>query len=354
MADKLRIGIIGTGTMAQRHIKAYKANPNAQLWAICDANAARAEAVAKEAGVDNWYSDYRDLLANPEVDAVSIITPTFTHKAITIDALKAGKHVLCEKPPALNVAEVEECMQAAKESGKLLMYGFVQRFSQNIRFLKDYIATGAMGDIYAVDVARMQRCSMLAGWFLDKEKSGGGQLMDAAIHQIDSALYLMGFPAIKSVRGYAGYANPDLPGKIKGLGGGYRSADNVAVERTVESMASAYVTFENNAYLYVKASHIMHTVEEGSSLSICGTKAGARINKDGVKIVRVDNSGYFLESTPVLTEKRESFMDEIDHFVDCCVNGTECIASAESGLPVMQLISAIYESAQSGEEVRFS
>lgn len=353
MAEKLRIGIIGTGTMAQRHLKAYRANPNVKLVAICDMNPQRAEAVAKENGVDRWYSDYHQLLDNEEVDAVSIITPTFTHKEITINALKAGKHVLCEKPPALNVEEVEECVAVAKETGKLLMYGFVVRFSHNIQFLKDYIASGEMGEIYAVDVARVQRCCKLAGWFLDREKSGGGQLMDGAIHQIDAALYLMGFPAVKSVRGFTDYSNPDLPDRVKGLGGGYRSVDNVAFKRTTESMASAYVTFENNAYMYVKTSHIMHTLEEGNRIEIIGTKAGALISGGVLRLVKVDDAGYFVESTPVFTDKQENFMKEINHFVDCCVNGTPCICPAESGTGALQVISAIYKSAQTGKEVLF-
>ena len=226
MEKKLRIGIIGTGTMAQRHIGALRTDPRVDLCAVCDQNLERAQGVARQYGVPGCYGDYRELLKDESIDAVTVVTPTFTHKTIVLDALQAGKHVMCEKPPALTVQDTQACIDAARAAGKLLMYGFVYRFNQNIRFLKDYVDSGAMGDIYAVDVTRVQRCSQLGGWFVDKSRSGGGQLMDAAIHQVDAALYLMGRPAIKSVKGYATDVNSDLPEKAKGLGGTYASADH--------------------------------------------------------------------------------------------------------------------------------
>lgn len=357
MAEKLRVALIGTGSMAQRHVNAFKSNPLVDLVAVCDANLERAKNVAQSNGIGIYCSDYMELLKNEDIDAVSVVTPTFTHKQIVLDALNHGKHVLCEKPPALNEEQVRECEAAAAKAGKVLMYAFVMRFSQNINFLKDYIASGALGDIVSVDVQRLLRCSKLGGWFVDKEKSGGGQLMDAAIHQVDAALYLMGHPAIKTVRGFTSYANSDLPEKMKGLGGTWVSADNQTVKRTVESMASAYVTFENDCYMYVKASLILNTVEEGTFIDICGTKGGIRLtggSAGSIKLVKVDESGYFLESTPVLTAKVDAFSSEMNHFVDCCVKGVECISPAKDGAEVLKLITAIYQSAEKGEEIRFS
>ena len=214
--SKLRVAIIGAGSIAKRHINALQANPQAEIACICDRNEARVQVMAGEFGLANYCTDYMDILRDESVDAVSILTPTFTHKDIVLAALNHGKHVLCEKPPALNVQEVQECVDAAARSGKLLMYAFVRRFNKVVTFLKDYIATGAMGDIYYAEVARMERCNKLAGWFVNKDCAGGGKLMDACVHQIDTALYLMDFPKVKSVKGYTSYANSHLPGVMKG------------------------------------------------------------------------------------------------------------------------------------------
>ena len=182
--SKLRVAIIGAGSIAKRHINALQANPQAEIACICDRNEARVQVMAGEFGLANYCTDYMDILRDESVDAVSILTPTFTHKDIVLAALNHGKHVLCEKPPALNVQEVQECVDAAARSGKLLMYAFVRRFNKVVTFLKDYIATGAMGDIYYAEVARMERCNKLAGWFVNKDCAGGGKLMDACVHQI--------------------------------------------------------------------------------------------------------------------------------------------------------------------------
>ena len=349
----LRVAIIGAGSIAKRHIDAIKANPYAEVACICDMNEARVQAIAKEAGLTNYCTDYMDILNDETVDAVSILTPTFTHKTIVLEALNHGKHVLCEKPPALNVQEAQECADAAAKSGKLLMHAFVRRFNKFVVFLKDYIDSGAMGEIYYADVARMERCNKLAGWFVNKDRAGGGKLMDACIHQLDEALYLMGFPKVKSVKGYTTYVNAHLPGVMKGSKSYWVSADKGTYERTVESMACGQVQFENGACLNIKASDILNVIDEGSYVELCGTKAGAKDDTKELRMVTADASGYYMKSSPVLTADNNPFSDEVNHFVDCCVNGTECICKPEQAVEVMRIISALYESAETGKEVVF-
>ena len=349
----LRIAIIGAGSIAKRHIAAVQANPNAEIACICDMNEERVQAIAKEFGLTSYCTNYMDILNDESVDAVSILTPTFTHKSIVLEALNHGKHVLCEKPPALNVQEAQACADAAAKSGKLLMHAFVRRFNKMIVFLKEYIDSGAMGDIYYADVARMERCNKLAGWFVNKDRAGGGKLMDACIHQLDTALYLMNFPKVKSVKGYTTHVNAHLPGVMKGSKSAWVSADKGTYERTVESMASGLVTFENGACLNIKASDILNVVDEGSYVELCGTKAGFKENGKDLRMVTVDDSGYYMQSSPVLTADNNPFNDEINHFVDCCVNGTECICKPEHAVEVMRIISAIYESAETGKEITF-
>lgn len=351
---KLRVAIIGAGSIAKRHLKTFNANPNADVVCICDMNEDRVQAMAKEFNVPNYCTDYMDILKDETVEAVVIVTPTFTHAPIVLEALKHNKHVLCEKPPALNVQEAQACADAAAKSGKLLMHAFSLRFSGTSTFLKNYIDSGAMGDIYFAEASRMERCSKLGGWFVNKELSGGGKLIDACIHQLDLALYLMGHPKIKSVKGFTSHINAHLPGIMKGSKAIYSSADKNTYERSVESVASGMVTFENGACLMLKASDVLNIVDEGKGVELCGTKAGIKISGKGeLRMVTVDDSGYYLQSSPVLTESVDTFTQELNHFVDCCVKGTECICKPEQAVEVMRIITAIYESAESGKEILF-
>ena len=199
--NRLNVGIIGAGTISKSHLGSYVKNPNVSICSICDTNYDTAKMRAEAYGIPNYYTDYKEILNDKSIDAVSIVTPTFTHENIVIEALEAGKNVLCEKPPALNYEEALECEKAAKRTGKLLMYGFVLRFSNEVRFLKSYIDDGRMGDIYYADVSRLTRCYKIGGWFVDKEKAGGGPLIDSVVHDLDSALYLMGYPKAVSVKG---------------------------------------------------------------------------------------------------------------------------------------------------------
>ena len=146
--SKLRIGMIGAGAICKRHLNAYQKNAQAEVTVICDLNEALVKRRAEAFGIAKYCTDPMEVIQDPEIDAVNILTPTFTHKDLVIAALRNGKHVLCEKPPALNAAEAAEIEAEAKASGKLMQYGFVVRFSREAEFLKDYIASGAMGCIY--------------------------------------------------------------------------------------------------------------------------------------------------------------------------------------------------------------
>ena len=233
------------------------------------------------------------------------------------------------------------------------MYGFVLRFSKEIMYLKDAVDSGKMGDIYYAEASRLSRCNRIGGWFIRKERSGGGALIDGAIHEIDSALYLMGYPEVKSVRGYTTRINEDLPEKVKGLGEYWISSDKNKYERSVESFASGYVNFKNGACLYVKASWVLNTLREGKRVEIFGTKSGVELTGEGIRMVTVEDNGYFTEASPVLKDEVDIFAGEINHFVDCIKGNCEPICKPEQGTAIMKIITAIYESAEKGEEIVF-
>lgn len=348
----IKIGLIGAGTISKRHLSAYAKNPYAQVVAIADLNEALAKERAEEFGIEHYYIDYKKILDDPQIDAVSIVTPTFTHTNIAIEAMQAGKHVLCEKPPARTVAETERAVQVAKETGKLLMYAFVCRFMPPTTFLKDYIDAGNLGPIYHADILRVVRYSVLHGWFTDKEKSGGGILIDGAIHQIDQVMYLMGYPKVKEVLGFTTTVNNDLAGKIKGINATYVSSDVNRYERNIESLASGYVTLDNGAVITIKAGSICYSVTKGVSLELTGKDGGAKLEGNDLTLL-TNIQDHMAETKPVIGTEPVAFEEQINHFVDCCVNGTPCLCQGEQAIELMKIIEGIYRSAETGRSVRY-
>ena len=351
---KLNVGIIGAGSISKNHLTNYAQNPNVNLIAIADLNEELAKEKAETYGLRYYTADYKKLLSDSEIDAVSIVTPTCTHSQIVIDALRAGKHVLCEKPPALNAEEAARCAEVAKETGKLLMYGLVCRFGSETRYLKELADQGKLGQIRYAEASRVGRCSQLKGWFVDKSKAGG-QMLDATIHEVDSCLWLMGYPKPVYVLGYTNDVNKDLPQKVKGEINYYQSSDTNRYERTVESMATALVTFENGACLHIKSGAIINSVNTGAFIDIAAEKAGARFNRFGkeLKLVELTDENTFEESVPSFPDSKPAFQAEIDHFVDCCLNGTPCLVTPEEGVQLMRILDACYLSAETGKPVMF-
>lgn len=349
----LRIGIIGAGVISRSHLTAAKSVPDAEIVKICNRNLAQAKLRAEEFGVSDYCSDYQEILDDPTIDAVIVATPLVSHGYLVKEALEKGKHVLCEKPPTLTWQEAAENEALAKKMGKLLMYAFVVRFQAESKFLKAAVDANKLGNIYYAELSTLIRCCKIEGWFRDKEQAGGGALVDIAIHQLDLLLYLMGYPKVKSVRGFTTYVNNDLPDRIKGLKAGYQAANAQKLPRTVESFASGYITFEGGKHLFVKAAHIANTAGPGTTYELLGDKGGITKGKDGLRLVTIDETGYFLESKPVIDDDTYIFQLQLQHFTDACAGKVPCLCPAEHGTRIMRIINAIYESAETDKEILF-
>ena len=155
--QKVRIGVIGTGSISEMHLKSYKGNPHADLVAICDVNEERARQVADKYGATKVYTDYRQLVADAEIDAVSVCTWNNTHAPISIAALQAGKHVLVEKPLCHTMEEAYEVEKAVRESGKLLQVGYVRRFDPNVKMIREFVDQGEFGELYYAKASTLRR-----------------------------------------------------------------------------------------------------------------------------------------------------------------------------------------------------
>ena len=164
--EKLKIGVIGVGNIAECHIQAYKKNPHVELYAFCDINEERLKAKGEHHGVTRLYTDKDQMLAElPELDAVSVCTWNSAHAPCAIAALNAGKHVLVEKPMAANAEEARAMQEAAERGGKLLMVGFVRRYGNDAKILKDFIGNDFFGDMYYAKATYLRRNGNPGGWF---------------------------------------------------------------------------------------------------------------------------------------------------------------------------------------------
>lgn len=348
----IKIAVIGTGSISSFHLDSYTKNPNAVLYAVCDLNGERAKAAGGKYGAEKVYTDYRELLADPAIEAVSICTWNNTHAEISIAALEAGKHVLVEKPLCRTVEEALLVQEAALKSGKLLQVGFVRRYDTNAQLLRAMADRGNFGEIYFAKASTIRRLGNPGGWFSDIERSGGGPLIDIGVHVIDLCWYMMGRPKPVSVSANT-YRKLGNRSNVKHLSF-YQAADYDANKNTVEDMANALIRFENGASLLVDVSFTLHAKSDEAAVKLYGEKGGFEIDPETVIVTEQNDT--ILNVYPQTDNKgfdfAGAFQNEINHFIDCVSSGRQPISPVEDGVEMMKILVGIYESAANGAEVR--
>ena len=347
----IKVGVIGTGGISGVHLGGYSRNPNVEIYALCDINEKNLAKRAEEYKVSRTFTDYREMLALKELDAVSVCTWNSAHAECAIAALRAGKHVLCEKPMALNTAQAQEMEKAAKENDKLLMIGFVRRFGNDCAVLKDFIDNGSFGEIYYAKAQYLRRKGCPGGWFGDKSRSGGGPLIDLGVHVIDLCRYLMGGPQPVSVYGATFNKLGDRCHikDARGYSSTVVSKDDIF---DVEDMATALIRFDNGAVLSVEASFSLNIEKDVGNIELFGTKAGCKLDPE--LTIFTDMNDYLAnvklaQSTALSFDGL--FDNEINHFVECIETGKPCRNPAQDGVTLMKILDGIYESARTGHEV---
>lgn len=348
----LKVGVIGVGSISHHHIKSYLKNDKVELVALCDINEERLQEKGDTYGVTNLYTDYKELLKNKEIDAVSICTWNNSHAEISIAALEADKHVLVEKPLSMTVDEALAVEEAVKRTGKTFQVGFVRRHGDNAHILKQFIDQGDLGELYYSKASILRRLGNPGGWFSDISKSGGGPLIDLGVHVIDICWYMMGRPRPVSVSGNT-YSKLGNRSHIENLSF-YKAADYDPTLNDVEDLANALIRFENGASLYVDVSFTLQAKQEEVSVKLFGDKGGAEIEPELAIVTEKNNT--ILNIEPQIDtlgfDFVKSFSNEVNHFVDCCIEGKETIAPVADGVQVMKMLNAVYESAQTGKEVQ--
>lgn len=346
---KVRIGVVGVGGISACHISAYQKNPDVELVAFCDINKDTLKKKGEMYGVKALYTDFGEMLKNEDIDAVSVCTWNNAHAELAIQALRAGKHVLCEKPMAMNREQAEKMLEESEKAGKILMVGFVRRYGNDVVVAKDLVDSGALGDIYFAKVKYLRRNGNPGGWFSDKKRSGGGPLIDLGVHVIDLARYLMGKPKVVSVYG-ATFEKLGNRSDVKDEKGYLATADGQKEVCDVEDLAVADLRFDNGSLMHLETSYSLNIKDDDNLVAVYGTKGGLDVNERCE--IHTQQNGYLVDTSLANRVTMDSMFDnEINHFVDCVKNGKQPNSCAEDGLEIMKIIDAIYESSRTGHEV---
>lgn len=343
----LGIGIIGSGGIARgAHMPGYKAceKDGVRILACADVNLETARLAAEQFEVPHVFADYKEMLQMEEIQAVSVCTPNFLHMQPTIDALEAGKHVLVEKPLAMNATEGKAMVDAAKRTGKKLQVGFMNRFSAAGLALKRFIDAGEMGEIYFARAQAMRRRG-IPGWgvFTQKDKQGGGPLIDIGVHILDLTLWLMGHPKPLLCSGQT-YAKFGTREGVLGLMGQWDPKIF-----TVEDFAVGLVRFENGATLVLESAFVANQEQrEVFNAEVFGTEGGGSFNPCKMFFERHQT---LIDATPAFLPQVKAHEAEIRAFVTAIQEDTPVQVTGEEALMTTQIIDAIYRSTEEGREV---
>ncbi|WP_256760438.1 Gfo/Idh/MocA family protein [Cohnella sp. WQ 127256] len=348
---KIKVAVIGCGAIASsQHIKAYKDNPDAEIKYLCDIDLSRAEAAVADVGSGQAITDYRIILEDPEVEAVSICTPNHLHASLSIACLQAGKNVLCEKPAARTYAEALEMQKAQRESGKVLNIGVVNRFNSGVNVIKDMIEAGELGEVYHVYVSFRAHRSIpgLGGAFTTKAIAGGGALIDWGVHFLDIVMYCLGDPLPKTVTGQAysklgkdmsDYTYLNMWAGPPKLDGTYDVDDFVtALIRTEGPTVTLNGAWAQNIGI------------DEMYIDFLGDKSGIRLQYGKEFQLFSARNGSLMESTPQYRTS-DMFQNEIDGFLSCIRTGEKLPSHIDTVILSSRIIQAIYDSSDQHKEM---
>lgn len=344
--------VIGCGTIANAaHIPSYKNNPGAQVKYFCDIIPERASRAAQFYGEGQVVTDYREVLADPEVEAVSICTPNRVHPEITIAALRSGKHVLCEKPAAKTYAEALEMQKVQKETGKILNIGVVNRFNTGVNKIKELIDSGALGEIYHVYMSFRSPRSIpgLGGDFTNREVAGGGVLIDWGVHFFDLVMYCLGDPRPRSATAecYCKLGKEMREYTFVDMWAGPPQYDGIC---NVEEFATGMVRTEGPTLTF-NGAWAQNIGEEEKFIDFLGTKGGIRLQYCRDFVLYSTLNGM-LTQTRTQYSQRDMYQNEIDSFLQCVRTGEKSPAHIDQAVLTSQILQALYDSSAQHQEIR--
>ena len=343
----VRLGLVGAGGIAQSHCRSIAQIEGAQIAAVSDVVRANAESTAETWAIADVYDNYQDMLDRDDLDGVVVCTPTAVHGAPSVAALKAGKHVLCEKPMEASLEAATAMVRAAHESGRMLMVALKLRFTPEVQRAKAIMDSGVLGRVYYAETVADRRRGAPAGSFIRKDTAGFGAAADIGVYALDTALHLLGHPKPVAVSGMTSneltrkaHWNPDLQ------------------KTEVEDFATAWVLFENGVRLVFKTCWCMNMDSLGGTF-ILGTEAGLRIGigevrgpEEGVAVYRDDEDGEPGVFPETVGEQVDVFLAENQAFVDAVRSGGPSPIDPDGMLLTNVIIQGVVDSeAAGGREV---
>ena len=342
MAEQIRVGIIGCGWPGSAHARGYVAAGGFKVAAVADLIPERRKKLMAEFQIPREYSDAKDLLKDKEIDAVSIALPNDMHAPVALAALRAGKHVLCEKPPAISAAEARRMNAAAKKNGKVLLYSLQRRFGPHEQAAKAAVAKGFLGDVYHVRAVwtRTRGIPLGTGWFTQKEKSGGGALMDVGFHMLDLGWYLLGQPKPQSA---FGATHSRFSGLVK------------ANSYDVDDAAFAVIRFEGGKSLELAASWALNQPpqQNGTACRLHGSEGAIEVyTPNGAVLYRDFDAKGDCKENPLKPPKTVHHVALMRHFKDCIAGRATPVPGGAEGITLMEMVESIYKSSSTGRSVQ--
>ena len=355
---KIKVGIIGTGWIAEAHLKAYQQCPDVQFVGMADLVPGKAEAFCDLFGVDktgiNFYNSHKELIDNEELDCVSVCTYNATHAECTIYALEHGVNVLLEKPMCVTLEEAIAICKAEKASGKILSIGFQPRFDPNMQMVKKIVESGELGEIYYIQTGGGRRRGIPTPFgtsFIEKETAGIGALGDIGCYSLDMVLNAIGYPKPLTVSGY----KSDFFGKSTK----YSNKPEYADIFGVDDFAAGFVRLEGGIILDFRIAWAMHLDTSGDTI-ILGKHGGLRIPSTecwngsigGPMTIYHDVAGKQVETViPELENPYDNFYLKIRSFLDASMNGGEPPVPSSQIIYNQAIIDGIAKSAELGREI---
>ena len=355
-----KIAIIGAGGMAAYHIAGFR-QAGAEVIAMADVNHAAAQATAAKQGIDQTFGDVAEMFAAlPELDGVSVIVPNKFHAPLALQAMQAGKHVFCEKPPAMSAAEMAELKNTAESTGRTLMFNFNNRARPESYAMRGYLNDGSIGTINSCQAKWIRRAGIpgFGGWFTNKALAGGGPLIDL-LHMIDLGMHFMGYPEPAHI--LARTFNDHIDNKA--FKGPWGIPDNAKGVNDVEAAAHGFITFKTGQSLSFQVSWAEMNEREECSCIFQGSKAGGMIRRlfgtDGLDETSVDDCHLYTtenglqvnRTIRVTADETMGRQRSAANFIKTLEGEEAPLNTPSEALSLMKIIDGAYASAASGAPV---
>jgi predicted dehydrogenase len=333
--EKVKVGIVGLGWVAQVvHLPILSKLPEAEIVAVCDRDKNRAHLVAEKFGVKKMYTDIHQMLGLQDIEAVIVSTSTDAHKEATLAALNAGKDVLVEKPIARQYSEAVEMAEASKQYKCKLMVGMNHRFRPDTMILRSFVTEKELGRVFYLKGGWLRKRSTDSAWATQKEKSGGGVLMDLGVVMLDMACWTLGYPEVR---------------RVSAMHFNHKT-------KNVEDTSVVSMAMKNGTIVNLEVSWSACVPEDVYYFHAYGTEGSASLNP---LRIHKDLNGNIVNLAPAKIESpqqlfKRSYENELKHFLAAVRNIHPVISTADEAVQRMKIIEAVYKSVRTGKEVALS